>query len=114
MERIEERCDETGASMDFMEDPYEAVRGTSVVYTDVWISMGEESIAETKKKQLGNYRVTSDLMKYTTEDSIFMHCLPAVRGEEVDAEVIDGKRSAVWDQAENRLYTAMAVFSLFL
>ncbi len=112
--RLEERCDEFGASLEFMEDPYEAVRGTSVVYTDVWISMGEENIAESKKKQLSKYRVTSDLMKYTTEDSIFMHCLPAVRGEEVDHDVIDGKKSAVWDQAENRLYTAMAVFTLFI
>ncbi len=112
--RVEERCEENGATIEFLEDPYEAVRGASVVYTDVWISMGEEKIAEEKRRLLKDYRVTSDLMKYTTQDSVFMHCLPAVRGEEVDADVIDGKRSIVWDQAENRLYTAMSVFSLIL
>ncbi|TRM86886.1 ornithine carbamoyltransferase, partial [Sulfolobus sp. A20-N-G8] len=111
---IEEISEITGAIIEFHEDPYEAVRGAHVVYTDVWVSMGQEEIAERKKKLLGNYKVTSDLMKYTARDSIFMHCLPANRGEEVDQDVIDGPRSVVWDQAENRLYTAMSVFSLFI
>ncbi|MEM2662044.1 MAG: ornithine carbamoyltransferase, partial [Metallosphaera sp.] len=61
---------------------------------------------------LSRYRVTEDLMRYTSSDSIFLHCLPAVRGEEVEQSVIDGKKSKVWDQAENRLYTAMSAFSL--
>jgi ornithine carbamoyltransferase len=114
MKRLEERCEENDTIIDFFNDPYEAVRGTSVVYTDVWISMGEEAIAESKKKELSQFRVTTDLMRYSTEDSIFMHCLPANRGEEVDPEVIDGKKSSVWDQAENRLYTAMGTFSIFI
>lgn len=112
MKRIEERAEETDAVIEFYEDPYEAVKGVRVVYTDVWVSMGQEGVAERKKKELSNYRVTKDLMKYASGDAIFMHCLPAVRGEEVDAEVIDGPKSAVWDQAENRLYTAMSTFSL--
>ena len=112
MKRIEERAEETDAVIEFYEDPYEAVKGVRVVYTDVWVSMGQEGMAERKKKELSNYRVTKDLMSYASSDAIFMHCLPAVRGEEVDAEVIDGPKSAVWDQAENRLYTAMSTFSL--
>lgn len=76
--------------------------------------MGQESIAEEKKKKLKDYKVTRDLMRYASKDAIFMHCLPAVRGEEVEDDVIDGHQSAVWDQAENRLYTAMAVLSLFI
>ena len=114
MKRIEERAEETDAVIEFYEDPYEAVKGVRVVYTDVWVSMGQEGIAERKKKELSNYRVTKDLMDYASSDAIFMHCLPAVRGEEVDAEVIDGPKSAVWDQAENRLYTAMSTFSLII
>jgi len=112
MRRIEDEADKTGAIIEFFEDPYQAVRGVSVVYTDVWVSMGQEAEAQRRRELLSNYRVTEDLMHYTSEDSIFMHCLPAVRGEEVEQSVIDGKRSRVWDQAENRLYTAMSVFSL--
>ncbi|ARM76544.1 ornithine carbamoyltransferase [Acidianus manzaensis] len=112
--RIEEEAEESGAIIDFYEDPYEAVRGAYAVYTDVWVSMGEESIAEKKKEILKNYKVTEDLMKYASSHAIFLHCLPAVRGEEVEANVIDGKQSAVWDQAENRLYTAMSVLSLII
>jgi len=111
---IEEEAEDSGAVIEFYDDPYEAVRGSKVVYTDVWVSMGQESIAKEKREKLKDYRVTADLMRYASKDAIFMHCLPAVRGEEVDAEVIDGKQSAVWDQAENRLYTAMSVFSLLL
>jgi ornithine carbamoyltransferase len=112
--RIEEKAEETDAVIEFYEDPYEAVRGSRVVYTDVWVSMGQESMAEEKRKKLKEFRVTKDLMRYASSDAIFMHCLPAVRGEEVDAEIIDGPQSAVWDQAENRLYTALSVLSLLV
>ncbi|BFH74303.1 ornithine carbamoyltransferase [Sulfurisphaera javensis] len=112
--KIEEEAEKSGAIIEFYEDPYEAVRGTKVVYTDVWVSMGQEEIAEKKKAMLKDYKVTTDLMKYASKDAIFMHCLPAVRGEEVDKEVLDGPQSAVWDEAENRLYTAMSVLSLLL
>lgn len=112
--RIEEEAENTGAIIEFYDDPYEAVRGSYVVYTDVWVSMGEENIAEKKKELLKNYKVTEDLMRHASKHAIFMHCLPAVRGEEVEASVIDGRQSAVWDQAENRLYTAMSVLSLLI
>ncbi|MEJ2777684.1 ornithine carbamoyltransferase [Stygiolobus sp. RP850M] len=112
--KIEEEAEQSGAIIEFYEDHYEAVRGSKVVYTDVWVSMGQEKIAEEKKKKLSSYKVTKDLMRYASKEAIFLHCLPAVRGEEVDAEVIDGQQSAVWDQAENRLYTAMSVLSLLI
>ncbi|BCU71190.1 ornithine carbamoyltransferase [Stygiolobus caldivivus] len=112
--RIEEEAEKSGAIIEFYEDPYEAVRGSMVIYTDVWVSMGQEKIGEEKKKKLSQYKVSRDLMRYASKDAIFLHCLPAVRGEEVEAEVIDGPQSAVWDQAENRLYTAMSVFSLLI
>jgi ornithine carbamoyltransferase len=112
--KIEEEAEQSGAIIEFYEDPYEAVKGSKVVYTDVWVSMGQENIAEEKKKKLSSYKVTKDLMRYASKEAIFLHCLPAVRGEEVDAEVIDGQQSAVWDQAENRLYTAMSVLSLLI
>ncbi|MEL9969666.1 MAG: ornithine carbamoyltransferase [Metallosphaera sp.] len=110
--RIEEEAEGSGAIIEFYEDPYDAVKGVSVVYTDVWISMGQESEAQKRRELLSKYKVTEDLMRYTSSDSIFLHCLPAVRGEEVEPGVIDGKKSKVWDQAENRLYTAMSAFSL--
>jgi len=112
--KIEEEAEQSGAIIEFYEDPYEAVKGSKVVYTDVWVSMGQENIAEEKKKKLSSYKVTKDLMRYASKEAIFLHCLPAVRGEEVDAEVIEGQQSAVWDQAENRLYTAMSVLSLLI
>ncbi|ABP95858.1 ornithine carbamoyltransferase [Metallosphaera sedula] len=110
--RIEEEAEASQAIIEFYEDPYDAVKGVSVVYTDVWVSMGQEAEAQRRKEILSRYRVTEDLMRYTSSDSIFLHCLPAVRGEEVEQSVIDGKKSKVWDQAENRLYTAMSAFSL--
>jgi len=111
---IQKEAEESGAIIELFEDPYDAVRGVNVVYTDVWVSMGQESISLKKKELLSKYRVTTDLMKYASKDAVFMHCLPAVRGEEVDSEVIDGPKSIVWEQAENRLYTAMAVLSFLI
>ncbi|MEM1625781.1 MAG: ornithine carbamoyltransferase [Sulfolobaceae archaeon] len=114
LEIIQREAEESGGIIEIYEDPYDAVKGVSVVYTDVWVSMGQENIAAKKRELLSKYRVTNDLMKYASKDAVFMHCLPAVRGEEVESEVIDGPRSIVWDQAENRLYTAMAVLSALL
>jgi len=114
MKPIEEEAERSGAVIEFFEDPYEAVRGSKVVYTDVWVSMGQEVEAEKRKSLLSPYRVTEDLMAHASSEAIFMHCLPAVRGEEVEEAVLEGRRSVVWDQAENRLYTAMAVFSLLI
>jgi len=87
-----------------------AVRGADALYTDVWVSMGEEDQRAERLRILEPYRVTEKLMKMTGRgDSIFLHCLPAVKGEEVEAAVIDGPQSRAWDQAENRKHTIKAI-----
>ncbi|GAB6148379.1 ornithine carbamoyltransferase [Stetteria hydrogenophila] len=103
---------ETGGSVEVTEDPFEAVRGADVVYTDVWVSMGQEDVAEEKRRILRPYQVNERLMDAAGDKAIFMHCLPAVRGEEVTEEVLEGPRSVVWDQAENRLHTQKAILAL--
>jgi ornithine carbamoyltransferase len=92
-----------------LEDPADAVKGAHAVYTDVWVSMGEEEQREQRMAVFRPYQVTEELMASARPDAIFMHCLPAHRGEEVVAAVIDGPRSAVWRQAENRLPTEEAI-----
>jgi len=89
--------------------PEEAVRGAHVVTTDVWASMGQEAEAEDRRQAFLGYCVTSDLMAQASSEAIFLHCLPAHRGEEVSAEVIDGPASHVWDEAENRLHVQKAL-----
>jgi len=92
-----------------VDDPREAVAGARAVYTDVWVSMGDaESERQRRLEDLEPYRVTAGLMGLAARDAIFLHCLPAHRGEEVSAEVIDGPQSAVWQQAANRLPTEQA------
>ena len=90
-------------------DPVEAVAAADAVYTDVWVSMGEEEERELRLRAFEPYRVDAALMSAARADAIFMHCLPAHRGEEVTAEVIDGPQSVVWQQAENRLPTEEAL-----
>ncbi|MCE4617018.1 MAG: ornithine carbamoyltransferase [Desulfurococcales archaeon] len=114
MDRVEELALESGAEITVMEDPVEAVKGVDVVYTDVWVSMGQEDVAEKKMELLRPYQVNRELMSYAKETAIFMHCLPAKRGEEVTDDVIDGTQSTVWDQAENRLHANKAILSLLL
>ncbi len=109
-----EAARETGATIEFVEDPREAVKGADVVYTDVWVSMGQESIREQKVRLLRPYQVNSELMALAGSKAIFMHCLPAMRGEEVTDDVIDGPQSVVWDQAENRLHTQKALLALLV
>uniref|UniRef100_A0A7C4NL58 Ornithine carbamoyltransferase n=1 Tax=Staphylothermus marinus TaxID=2280 RepID=A0A7C4NL58_STAMA len=101
-------------SFDIERDPYKAVENADVVYTDVWVSMGQEKDRDRRIRDLEPYRVTVDLMKRAKPDSIFMHCLPAKRGEEVVNEVIDGKWSVVWDQAENRKHVQKALLALII
>ena len=99
----------TGAKLEVLTDPYEAVKDSSVVYTDVWMSMGDpEDVRSEKLKALAPFAVTKDLMSKTASDSIFMHCLPAHRGEEVEAEVIDGPKSVIWREAFHRRTTIQA------
>jgi ornithine carbamoyltransferase len=90
-------------------DPVEAVEGAHAVYTDVWVSMGEEAEAEARLAELSAYQVDGELMSHALPEAVFMHCLPAHRGEEVTAEVIDGPQSVVWQQAENRMPTEEAL-----
>ncbi|MFZ8783351.1 MAG: ornithine carbamoyltransferase [Desulfurococcaceae archaeon] len=101
-------------SYEIERDPYKAAEGADVVYTDVWVSMGQEKEREKRVRDLEPYRVTVDLMRRAKPDAIFMHCLPAKRGEEVVDEVIDGKWSAVWDQAENRKHAQKALLALII
>jgi ornithine carbamoyltransferase len=103
-----------GAAPHLTEDPAEAVRNANAVYTDVWASMGQEAEAEERKEQFAPYQVDEALMNLAAEDAIFLHCLPAHRGEEVTAEVIDGSQSRVFDQAENRLHAQKALLYLLM
>jgi ornithine carbamoyltransferase len=100
----------TGAAVQVSADVSEGVKGADAVYTDVWVSMGEEDKSAERIAALTPYQVNGDLMKKTgNKDSIFLHCLPAVREKEVTTEVIDGTRSRVWDEAENRKHTIKAI-----
>lgn len=91
------------------EEPEEAVEGADVVTTDVWASMGQEADAESRRAAFQGYTVTSELMDLSSRDAVFLHCLPAHRGEEVEEAVLEGPRSRVWDQAENRLHVQKAL-----
>jgi ornithine carbamoyltransferase len=93
-------------------DVSEAARGAHVVTTDVWASMGQEDEAEARRKAFAGYRVTRDVMSFAERDAIFLHCLPAHRGEEVDEDVLEGRWSRVFDQAENRLHAQKALLEL--
>ena len=95
-----------GGSVTVTADPAEAVGGADAVYTDVWVSMGQESEANSKGDAFAGYQVNEALMAMAAKDAIFLHCLPAHRGLEVSAGVIDGPASVVWDQAENRMHAA--------
>jgi ornithine carbamoyltransferase len=90
-------------------DPREAVKGADVVVTDVWTSMGQEAESKRRLADLAGYQVDAALMKHAAPHAIFLHCLPAHRGEEVAAEVLDGPQSAAWDEAENRLHVQKAL-----
>jgi ornithine carbamoyltransferase len=95
-------------------DPREAVAGAHVVNTDVWASMGQEEEQAAREKAFAGYTVDSALMAQAAPDAIFLHCLPAHRGEEVTAEVIDGPQSRVWDEAENRLHIQKAIMAVLM
>ena len=100
---------ERGGRVDVTHDPREAVLGAHAVYTDVWVSMGQDAERTARLAALAPYRVDAAVMRSAAADAIFLHCLPAHRGEEVAAEVIDGDASAVWEQAANRMPTEQAV-----
>jgi len=101
---------ETGAEVSYTPDVKEGVSGADAVYTDVWASMGQESEAEARRKRFMPYQVNLELFSLAKPEAIFMHCLPAHRGEEVTDEVADHERSRIFDQAENRLHAIKAVY----
>lgn len=104
----------SGGSITQLADPVTAAEGADVVYTDVWASMGQEHESAARRESFAGYTVDEKLMKHAKPDAIFMHDLPAHRGDEVTTEVIDGPQSAVFDQAENRLHAQKAVLALLL
>lgn len=104
----------TGSRIEIVTDPAEAVRGADVVVTDVWASMGQESEQQQRAGIFAPYQVNGDLVRHAAGDFIFLHCLPAHRGEEVSADVIDGPHSVAWDEAENRLHAQKAVMALLM
>ncbi len=105
---------ETGAEIRILNDPLEAVKNAQTVYTDVWASMGQEAETEDRAAVFADYRVDNELMSHARQDAVFMHCLPAHRGYEVDPSVIDSPRSIVYDQAENRLHVQKAILCLLM
>ncbi|HSK95319.1 MAG TPA: ornithine carbamoyltransferase [Euzebyales bacterium] len=105
---------DAGGSITLSTDPAVGVKDAQVVYTDVWASMGQEDEHAARVERFRGYQVNADLMRLAAPDAMVLHCLPAHRGEEITDEVIDGPRSAVWDQAENRLHAQKALLELLL
>ena len=112
--RAAEIASETGGSAAWTADPYAAVDGADVVATDTWVSMGQEGEASLREAPFVPYAVTEQLMSKASADAIVLHCLPAYRGKEIEAAVIDGPQSVVWDEAENRLHAQKALMSWLL
>ncbi len=104
----------SGSDIVLTDDPRQAVAGADVVYTDVWTSMGQETESEARRREFAGYQVNRELLSLAREDAIFMHDLPAHRGEEVSDDVIEGPRSVVFDQAENRMHIQKALLAVML
>ena len=104
----------SGGSVAVRHDPHEAAEGTDVLYTDVWTSMGQEEERERRLRDLAAYSVDDNLLRLASDRSVVLHCLPAHYGEEITEEVLYGPRSAVWDQAENRLHAQKALMALVI
>jgi ornithine carbamoyltransferase len=114
VERAAEIAASTGGSATATTVVAEAAHGADVLYTDVWASMGQESESESRARAFEHYQLNSDVVALAADDVVIMHCLPAHRGEEITADVLDGPRSAVWDQAENRLHSQKALLNWLL
>ena len=104
----------SGSEINILIDPVEAVKDADIVYTDVWASMGQESEKNERKKIFAHYQVNPELIKYAKKDYIFMHCLPAHRGDEVVNEIADSENSVIFDEAENRLHVQKAIMALLM
>lgn len=102
------------SKVEIFDNPIDAVKDADIIYTDVWASMGQESEAEERKKKFMPYQVNSELVKHAKDDYLFMHCLPAHRGEEVTDDVADSPNSVIFDEAENRLHVQKAIMALVM
>jgi ornithine carbamoyltransferase len=111
---LDPRLASPGPHLSVFADPMEAVRGADLVTTDVWTSMGYEAENEARKAAFADWCVDEEMMRVAQPDALFMHCLPAHRGEEVTAAVLDGAQSVVWDEAENRLHAQKALMEYLL
>lgn len=111
MNRVQKIAEKSGTTIIQTNDKFEAVKDADIVYTDVWASMGFEEEMEARAKAFADYQVNDELLSVAKDDVIFMHCLPARRGEEVSDDVIDGPHSVVFDQAENRLHAQKAILA---
>ena len=115
VQRAHQIAAETGSAISLTTDPFEAVDAADAIYTDAWISMGDaENERMARLKAFSPYQVNARLMSRAQDDAIFMHCLPDHRGEEVTTEVVDGPQSVVFDQAENRLHSSLAILDALL
>jgi ornithine carbamoyltransferase len=105
---------QTGARIETMEEPRKAAQDADILYTDVWVSMGQEKEAKSRQKKFRPYQINDTLLSVAKPSAVVMHCLPAHRGKEITAEVMDGKQSIVWEQAENRLHIQKAILEWLL
>lgn len=104
----------TGAELNVVQSPQEAAANADVLYTDVWVSMGEDAESDARLKAFGGYQINEDLLTFAASDASVMHCLPAHRGLEITDEVIEGPQSIVWQQGENKLHGAAAILEFYL
>lgn len=110
----QEEAKQTGSNITIEHDVHKAVENADILYTDVWVSMGDEEETEERQRVLKDYQINSQLLSEANEDVIVMHCLPAIRGQEITDDVMTGSQSAIWDQAENRLHAQKAILYLLL
>jgi ornithine carbamoyltransferase len=103
-----------GDQVELFDDPREAAKGAHALYTDVWVSMGDEAEAKARRAQLAPFQLNAELLSTARDDAVVLHCLPAHVGEEITEELLYGERSAVWDQAENRLHAQKALLELLV
>jgi ornithine carbamoyltransferase len=114
LETARELADKSGSKLEVTRDPREAARNADILYTDVWTSMGQEEEAEKRMNAFRGYQIDRELLKGARKDAIVMHCLPAHRGMEITEDVLEGPKSIVWKQAENKLHGAKALLSLVI
>ncbi|OIN97417.1 ornithine carbamoyltransferase [Candidatus Desantisbacteria bacterium CG1_02_38_46] len=114
IEKATKDAKKSGGSIDLFHNPAQSVKDADVIYTDTWVSMGQETEVKKRLHDFKPYQVNKELLKYAKQDCVVLHCLPAHRGQEITSEVLDGKNSIIWEQAENRLHVQKAILILWL